>query len=270
MRTMDVRALGGGPLEGEKLVRIAYVDEAGIGKEDHEPHLVVAAVIVHGDTECKPLEKELLAIKSAAYSGKRLPPGFILHATELFSGGKVLSRDEWPKEIRWQILDRVLALPAKYNLPVAYGHVRKANFFPVAAKSESKKVRRERVMAAHAVAFTVCAAMVDQTLRVNWPDEVVSIVAEDNTESRSLIKDVMKRYQEPDAMKSLGLKEDNFFPFTHIHDPVHFSEKSGSSLLQLADACCFAIKRRLMKTPECDRFFGPISDQLSSRLKDDL
>lgn len=270
MRTMAVRALGGGPLVGDKLVRIAYVDEAGVGREDHEPYLVVAGVLIHGDTECKPLEKELLAIKSAEHDGKRLPSDFILHATELFSGGKTLSRDEWPKEVRWQILDKVLELPAKYNLPIAYGHVRKSDFFQDAAKSESKKVRRERLMAAHAVAFTVCAAVVDQTLRVNWPDEIVSIVAEDNANSRVLIKDVMRRYQEPDAIKSLGLPENDFFPFTHIHDPVHFSEKRGASLLQLADACCFAIKRRLMRTTECDRFFAPISGQLASRSRADL
>jgi hypothetical protein len=45
------------------------------------------------------------------------------------------------------------------------------------------------------------------------------------------------------------------FVLSRVVDTVLFAEKSESSPLQVADACAFAIKRHLMKTPEADRFY---------------
>ena len=42
-------AFGGAPLVGDRLVRLVYMDEAGISQ--HEPITVVCGVIVHGDNQ---------------------------------------------------------------------------------------------------------------------------------------------------------------------------------------------------------------------------
>ena len=47
------KSLSGHPLEGNRLVRFIYVDEAGISK--HEPIAVVTGVIVHADTQWRPV-----------------------------------------------------------------------------------------------------------------------------------------------------------------------------------------------------------------------
>ncbi len=57
--TSWLRSLTGHTLRGASLVRLVYLDEAGISKTAEEPYLVVAAVIVHADNETGPLSKEL-------------------------------------------------------------------------------------------------------------------------------------------------------------------------------------------------------------------
>ena len=88
-----VRAFGGGPLEGNRLVRLVYVDEAGISNPKQEPFLVVAAVIVDGDRQLRGVMRQLDKIVD-----RHIPQGhqtdFVFHATELFNGGgKVFKGD---------------------------------------------------------------------------------------------------------------------------------------------------------------------------------
>src|SRR6266849_3413019 len=91
--------LGGGPLLGDNLVRMIYLDESGISAT--EPYVVVAGVIIHADKQWKGLEKYLLDMVD-----ELIPPAmrdnFYFHATELFSGGKRFDRNSWPKEKRWR------------------------------------------------------------------------------------------------------------------------------------------------------------------------
>jgi hypothetical protein len=51
--------------------------------------------------------------------------------------------------------------------------------------------------------------------------------------------------------------------------PVHFEKKTDSSSLQIADACAFALKRYLMKTPEHRRFYDPLEANLVNHLAED-
>jgi hypothetical protein len=79
-------AFGGGPLHGHKLVRIAYLDEAGIS--DKEPFAVVAAVIIDGDRHWRALHDALSGLADLCAPPEKRN-GFIFHATELFGGGKI-------------------------------------------------------------------------------------------------------------------------------------------------------------------------------------
>ncbi len=60
-------SLSGDPLAGNKLVRFAFIDEAGTSKYD--PYAVVAGVVVHGDDELIPLEEHLEGL-----ARKHIPP----------------------------------------------------------------------------------------------------------------------------------------------------------------------------------------------------
>jgi hypothetical protein len=52
-------AFGGGPLRGDKIVRLVYLDEAGISNPAHEPWLVVAGIVINADKQFKLIESYL-------------------------------------------------------------------------------------------------------------------------------------------------------------------------------------------------------------------
>jgi hypothetical protein len=51
------RSFSGAPLEGNKIVRFSYMDEAGLSKPEEEPYLVVAGVIVNADSDLNGVER---------------------------------------------------------------------------------------------------------------------------------------------------------------------------------------------------------------------
>ena len=101
VRSSRLLALGGAPLEGESVMRLVYVDEAG--RSGNEPVVVVAAVIVHGDSQLIPLEKDLDLLVEK-WIPEEFRDDFVFHAAHIFNGtGKgVFSRREqqWPPERR--------------------------------------------------------------------------------------------------------------------------------------------------------------------------
>jgi hypothetical protein len=88
----NARALGGGVLSGDKLVRYVYLDETGTGDPAKEPFVIVAGVMIHAvASEWKAVENHLKFLAD----GFALPedrPGFCFHANELFTGVKGNSR----------------------------------------------------------------------------------------------------------------------------------------------------------------------------------
>src|ERR1700722_12597625 len=103
----------GVPLEGDRLVRVTYMDESGLAKR--EPILVEAGIIVHGDDQVVPVEQYLESLVE-----KHIPAdqraAFFFHATDIYGGGDknciFHDKDEWPDERRWAILDDLVAVPA--------------------------------------------------------------------------------------------------------------------------------------------------------------
>src|SRR5689334_2437387 len=100
-------ALGGGPLIGDKIVRMVFLDEAGTGNPAKEPFVVVAGVIIHADQQWKAIENHLFQMmqRHSPIPFGELPYNYCFHATELFSGGKIFARELVPREQRWAILD---------------------------------------------------------------------------------------------------------------------------------------------------------------------
>jgi len=64
-------AFGGGPLYGSKIVRVAYLDEAGISKPAEEPYCVVAGILVNADEQWKAVERHLIEIADACNCSPR-------------------------------------------------------------------------------------------------------------------------------------------------------------------------------------------------------
>src|SRR5258706_5538592 len=110
------QSLSGVRLEGTALTRAVYMDESGTSHG--EPCLAVAAVIVHADRQLGRVEDALREIIDT-FIPERCRDGFVLHASDLFSGDeKTLPPEIWEQSIRWAALQAVLSIPKKLGIPL--------------------------------------------------------------------------------------------------------------------------------------------------------
>jgi Protein of unknown function (DUF3800) len=245
------RSFGGGCLEGDRLVRFVFLDEAGTSGP--EPIAVVGGVFVHGDEQIIPLEDHLEELVK-----KHIPTdshdGFVFHATDIWSGtGFFKNKDDWPWEKRGHILEDLCKIPSLLDIPIIFAFRNKLEIeFPDNIKPLSKQ---DSIILSHAHVFMLCTLAIEENTRNVWPGEIVQLVAEDNGQSRAAIKqshDLLRNSHRmrlpPEAIELLPLKK--------IRGAVHFAEKRESKPLQLADVCAFIIRRRLAKNDiRCSQFY---------------
>ncbi|HEY2395244.1 MAG TPA: DUF3800 domain-containing protein [Rudaea sp.] len=215
---MSARALFGGLLREGILVRLIYLDEAGTSR--NEPVAVVAAAIFHPDKQWRNVDQYLSFLRKR-YG---LKEDFIFHATELFSGGKVLDRKNWPAERRIPILKRVLSIPRKFDIPIMFGFYRQDGVTDADTRHHS--------------AFALCLKRANDFIKDKYDGEVATVVAENVSEMRRWLAktpDVLKN--PPSTVPELGRH-----PFDAVVDQIHFADKQGAPLLQVADAVAFAIR----------------------------
>lgn len=261
------RALGGGPLSEGALVRLIYTDEAGTSAK--EPVCVVAAVVVHGDTQWRPLEAEMRRI-IADKVPENLRDNFVFHATDVFSGSKEIKRDEWAFEDRLDFLKEVLCLPLVHDVPIAVGIEFKKEWSEIDFASlrfpNSKPLTPNQF--SHLMAFNTCMERADLFLRKYLGGaEIGSVIAEDLPEMKRFLTafglihreresqfSMGSEYFRPEKwQEKLGIKPEPVeYRIDHIVDVPHFVSKGKAPLLQLADACAFAFRHCLSKKDHGD------------------
>jgi hypothetical protein len=236
-------ALGGGRLEGRKLVRLVYIDEAGISSPAQEPYVVVAGVIVHADHQLQPLEEAFSKLVK-----KHIPAeardGFIFHAKDLFNGGGFFTRERWSLDLRLKIADEIAAIPKKLHLKVA-AHASHRESALIDYKIPVNFSNREKSLAVLAATFLGCNTHVEMWMRKHAKTEICMLVVEDNPDARRIITRVQRLYQDPKFVPTEGGKE--FFPFKKIKESPLFQKKQDSSSLQMADFIAYVFKRWRME-----------------------
>jgi len=254
-----------------KIVRLAYLDEAGISNPTHEPFLIVAGISINADNQFKAVETHLDELAK-----KHIPEEkrgrFAFHAMELFHGTKNFQRKDWPFEKRLEILDDLAAIPSKFDLPICFG-VTDRNWAksPEVLPNPTAPSLMEQIIHAHA--FFKFVLQLEVTMRATAHDEVAMLIAEDRDVVRKMLKTAhaILRGRAPAQFRNAldGLKEsgglqvfDKLLPLERIVETVHFAQNGESSLLQVADICAFAIKRHLMKASHSQRLYDPISGQI--------
>ena len=94
-------------------MQLVYLDEAGISNKAHEPHLVVAGVIVNPDQKWKDLERYFADFTAELFPehvnvyGRHL----IFHAKDIWHGSGKFDRSQWSREERMKILTRFTEFP---------------------------------------------------------------------------------------------------------------------------------------------------------------
>jgi hypothetical protein len=238
-------------------VRLSYLDEAG--NSPGEGFLVVGGVLIDGDRQRGGVENHFTILLQ-----KHVPiedrAGFIFHATDIWSGGGYFKdRDKWPLQKRLAILDDLVAIPAKFDLPVVFGTVDWSKFGFEILKPGSTE--HDLQVAAHTVAFGHCCMGIERFMRMTFPNEITILIAEDRDKVRKALKDAISVFRNPPAVAQLGL-DPEWFPFVIIKDTVHFAKKSESRALQVADACSFILRGHFLKRKHNDRFYKVLKPNL--------
>jgi hypothetical protein len=255
----------GGQLHGDRIVRLIYLDEAGISNPAQEPMMVVAGIALNADNQFKAVETHLDELVR-----KHIPedqrPGFVFHAMEVFHGTKRFDRGIWPFEKRLEILDDLAAIPKKFDLPICFGGTDRISM-PQLLKGPATPPLIEQI--AHAHAFFKFVMQMEVVMRATIQNEVAMLIAEDREQVRKMLKiahSILRgrpSRQFKDILSEIAVPPfDSLLPLERIVETVHFAQKGESSLLQVADICAFAIKRHIVKASHSDRLYGPLREQM--------
>ncbi|HYL32341.1 MAG TPA: DUF3800 domain-containing protein [Stellaceae bacterium] len=251
---------------GSRIVRMIFFDVAGISNPREEPWIVVAGVILHPDLQWRLLRRYLLDM-TEAYVPPEHRANFAFHATELFSGGRVFPRERFPKEWRWRVLDELLSIPRRFDLPIVWGRIPRAEIEVGGRLANTWSV--PPVVHGQILAFTVAAASAEHWMNAAAaPDELAQMIMENDDNSRRFFR-VTQRYLSDPQIHEKFDSEYDAFKLSRIIYPMQFEDKTDSSALQVADACAFAIKRWCMKKPEAVRFYAPIRPFLVAKIRNE-
>jgi hypothetical protein len=239
-------------------VRYIYADESGISV--NESVTVVAAVIIDADKQWRAVEKEIEALIHEYVPGEHRQD-FVFHAKDLFAGsGHIFDRNKYPRERSGDALKQLLALPRRLGLPVVFGMTRKE---PI-PDSPTKLERREKTVLHHSYTFALCVLAAENYLREYTDEsEVATLIAEINTDTQRVLKATHFLMQGKDrtsegakAFALLNSFAGHLMPIKRIVDTVHFAEKNGAILLQLADACAMTIRHYFEDKPYSEEFIA--------------
>jgi hypothetical protein len=238
-------------LLGKNLVRLVYLDEGGV--DFKAPILCVAGVLIHGDNEWPEVDRRILTLID-----KHIPApdraGFIFHATDLFHGSRYFDRrkPEWAsQEKRIGIFNELAQIIEDLHLPVVAGNYRKEEFGKgLLPPIDTPQFRGNLI---HSTAAMDCLIRTDKWLEEYAPEELATVVHEDGTPAKKLIKHTLRKLRNVEAMDAEGLDAETRakfnLPLRRVIDTVHFAEKADARPLQLADLCAFILARGLKELP---------------------
>jgi hypothetical protein len=256
------------PLCGDKLVRIAFLDESG--RSRGEPIMVVAGPVVHGDRTYRRLVARLRDM-AEQFLPEADRKGFVFHAKDIFHGSGPYfkpRKTDWPFERRFPILKALAAVPRQFGLPITFGSFEKASSkaiseLPREMGLEERLRGHFRDTFEHVIAFMWAEIGIERQMRRFPRDEICMIVAEDTDRIKKIVKLGHKTLCDSDEVsKLLGANLISGLPLTKIEDTPHFAAKSDSVPLQIADTCAFLIMRRLLRRAETQECFETIAPQL--------
>ena len=239
-------SLSGHPVAGSKKVRFIFVDESG--NSSKEPVTVVAAVILHGDAQWRPVVDKLNDIKNRMVPSQ-IRDGFIFHAVDLFSG-TALGKEQ--RQHSLDILEAVLRIPEECGLSISFGFCRKLDAAMLnGIDPEVLKNSGNRVIIQHVMAFMASMSKTDNFIASYCPGEVGTVIAEDNQPMRKALKLVP-------SLINKGSYAALYPPMRSIVGTVNYAAKDEEPILQLADACAWTVRRAMSGFGGAERFVAAL------------
>lgn len=244
-------------------MRFVYLDESGVGNPENDPFIVVAGVIVDADRQLRAIQKWLHSmIEDHVHPDQR--QNFCFHVHQIFHGNGVFSDTNiYSKEVRYKIFGEILEITEKFELPIVMGHANRAE---LAAKYPGSKTSVLNVFAQTSAA-SACLISI-QRFMSHFLEEVATAVYENHDQAKKSIRQThnfLKDGTNTEVMREQMSEWSESLPLTQVAETAFFAEKQESSVLQVADAVVFTIKRKLQNATDCDIFFGQIDKQLFVR-----
>lgn len=175
-------AFRGSPLRGERIVKFAYLDEAGIGGE---PWVVVAGVMMDPDLQWASLRQYLDDMAKHYLLPEDRTGGYDFHAKDIFSGSRRFAKSRYSLETRKQILRELCKIPSAFGMPVVGGVVDLLKY----ERSQTGKTRTQVTTEAHCIAYANCVCNIDYFVNYHGkPREMVTLVVENNVDARRHLK----------------------------------------------------------------------------------
>lgn len=241
--------LSGTPLvAGARLVRVVYIDEAGVSRE---PFMVEAGVIVSPDLHIPEIEARLAAIRRELCPD--VPSSETFHATDIWHGSGAFPRDRLDRATRMEIIRRLAAIPGEMSLPVVAEAVRR-DLAPPAFLERQDVSNAESILA-----FAGCVFTAEMWLRQHAMSEVAMVIHESADMGRGL-QNMLRLFQ--DRGLAEAAKMSPFFPLKRIARDVLFMDKRGDGPMQLADLAAFLIRRRLTGKTDSQPQFALLEPQI--------
>lgn len=252
-------AIAGGPLDGDRWVRVLYLDESGVGNLKADPFLVVAGVIIHADTQWAALANDLSNLLSDAVPFGAPRPAH-LHAKDIYHGSGEFPRELWDRDRRNKLLWAVGDLVELYKIPVVWIAIDRKDY----ARMHPGDSPEEHTRDAYTCCAVGCFIQAEMYMRQQHNSaEVCSIVMEQNHNLQKRIPEMIQFMRDPgDQAANLLPLWKKVSPLAKIIDTPACQPKTASSLLQLADYCAFAIKRRMENKPGYKRLTTPLAANL--------
>lgn len=221
-------------------MRFIYTDEAGTSAV--EPVSIVVGLVVHADTQWRPAAQLIRSLRAT------IPEQFrndIAHAKTIWGSHKY--RPEWSPEARTEFLCRMMSIPCQVGMGLAWAMVRRTAPFVLPPGYTLSQMQ-------HGYAFATCMASADRYIRETGSGEIAAIVAEDVPEMRAFLRRSLAIVRaRPHVVSSEHVFSAGSFAgmspqaiehyVTQVVDEVHFAGKTEAPLLQLADACAYALRR---------------------------
>lgn len=225
----------------EKIVRFAYVDEAGLGSVEREPLTVVAGVLLHVDNQHEALSRYLLDMADDLVGPVR-PLNFHFHAKDLWHGAGFFNREKWELSKRLEILHHLSEIPTKFDLPIFHCVVERRKHPPKADGGDA--ARKAATRKHHLLAYMGCLQMIDRYMAERLSDEKAFVVVEDHRDHRMILRGAAQLMGNPRARNAIERDPTvHWRPYTHLVEEPLFQGKSGSNALQVADVCAFILNR---------------------------
>lgn len=248
------------------LVRLIYIDEAGTSPA--EPVRLVCGVIVNADKDYMTLCSEMNRIAE-----ERVPQKykdrynekygkFVFHCKDLVNRGNIIDKDdpEWPLQDRLDFVKEVLCLPRVHDAPIAFGIVHKGQVEGMPSDFFSEDdAAIDRTLYENMLALAYCVDRADWFLRHHLGgSEIGTLTCEDVSSNKELLRKAATIFRHdplyiPTQVKNLWQEQCGIEPppvkleIKHIIDTPNYVAKTDAPLLQLADGCAFAFRRRLSK-----------------------